>query len=296
MALPTKKGFPMKVLLTGASGFVGGTFQRVYKDTFEIEALNLRTFTTSHNFNDVDCVLHCAALVHQMQGAPEQEYFDVNFELTKKLALAAKESGVKHFVFISTAHVFGDSGHLYNHSERLNETSSCHPFDAYGKSKIAAELFLQSIQDKNFIVSIIRPPMVYGKGAKGNILSLSKLVKALPIIPLGYTKNRRSLVFVGNLCQHIALVIEKKASGIFLPQDPMPLSIQGIVENLARAQEHKVLIIPIPSFVSALLFKLIPKISLRLFGTLAFDSTVSDEKIGYKPKYTTLDGMRDMLS
>ncbi|XGC82271.1 NAD-dependent epimerase/dehydratase family protein [Bdellovibrio bacteriovorus] len=285
-----------RVLVTGSSGFIGGNFIRRHGQDFTIATASLRSTSVEKiDFSSVDSVLHCAALVHQMQGAPESEYFKINYQLTKDLADHAKASGVKQFVFLSTAHVYGDSGNLYNHDERLLENSSCRANDPYGKSKIAAEDYLRSIESQTFKVAIIRPPMVYGKGAKGNILSLLKLVKMFPALPLNFKNNRRSIVFVGNLCQLLALVIQKQESGVFLPQDAKPLSISEIVSILAEAANKKVFLFLPPKFILMALFKLSPKTALRLFGTLAFDNSKTKEVLDYQPKYSTLDGFKNLV-
>lgn len=286
----------IKVLLTGASGFVGSNFIQRHGKDFSITPVSLKTVSPEFlSLSAYDCILHCAALVHQMQGAAEDQYFAINYELTKKLADAAKKAGVPHFVYVSTAHVFGDSGSLYNHSNRMNEHSLCHPHDPYGRSKLAAEKYLQSICDETFTVSIIRPPMVYGRGAKGNIHSLIKLVKYIPAIPLGYKLNARSLVYVGNLCYYISLVVKNKASGIFLPQDRETISIGKLTETILSALGAKRLVFcPHPLILKAL-FSICPNISRRLFGTLALDSRESDKKIDYTAPKSTLEGIREMI-
>ncbi|ASD63968.1 NAD-dependent epimerase/dehydratase family protein [Bdellovibrio bacteriovorus] len=285
-----------KVLLTGASGFVGSNFLQRHGEDFTITTVSLKSSSPeSLNLRGYDCILHCAALVHQMQGAPEDQYFAVNYELTKKLANTAKRAGVPHFVFVSTAHVFGDSGDLYDHARRLDEKSPCHPHDPYGRSKLAAEQYLQSLSDETFKVSIVRPPMVYGKGAKGNILSLIKLVKTVPFMPLGYKENARSIVYVGNLCYQLSLIIQKRAGGIFLPQDREPISIGTLVESIALALKVKRIIFKPPQMLLKALFALTPKVSLRLFGTLAMNSTESDRAIEYKAPMTTLEALQEMI-
>ncbi len=286
----------IKVFLTGASGFVGSNFQQRHGGEFAITTASLRSSSPAEmNLKGYDCVLHCAALVHQMQGAPEEHYFTINYELTKRLADTAKKAGVHHFIYISTAHVFGDSGDLYRHDRRLDEKSPCHPHDPYGKSKLAAEEYLQSISCETFTVSIVRPPMVYGRGAKGNILSLIKLVKKTPFIPLGYKNNARSIIYVGNLCHYLSLVIRKRAGGIFLPQDKEPISIGSLVESITIALKVKRYIFPPPQALLKILFHLTPKISLRLFGTLAMNSEESDKTIDYKAPLSTQEGLTEMI-
>ncbi|MGZ3769083.1 MAG: NAD-dependent epimerase/dehydratase family protein [Bdellovibrio sp.] len=286
-----------KILLTGASGFVGSNFLARYSKNFNIKSVSLRdNAPDSISYEGFDCVVHCAALVHQMKGAPKQEYFQINYELTKKLADRAKTDGVKHFIFLSSAHVFGDSGNLYNHEKTLSEISECIPHDAYGKSKLAAEKYLLSIQGPSFTVSLIRPPMVYGKGAKGNIITLAKLIKVWPLLPFAYTLNKRSIVFVGNLCQFIALTIEKKIPGILLPQDPSPVSIGYLVAEIAHALKVSPILFNIPNILMKIIFRIIPKASVRLFGSLAFDSTRTNERLGYTPFFSTREGLKEMFS
>ncbi|WP_413287803.1 NAD-dependent epimerase/dehydratase family protein [Bdellovibrio sp. HCB337] len=287
----------IKVLLTGASGFVGGRFMKDQGQHFEIQTVDLRKSTPeSLDMSGIHSIVHCAALVHQMQGAPEEKYFDINTELTRRLAQRAKDQGVKQFIFLSTAHVFGDSGTLKNPAPSLNEGTPCHPKDAYGRSKLEAEKNLLEMKSENFVVTIIRPPMVYGKGAKGNLLALAKLVRVAPFLPLKYTLNQRSVIYVGNLCHFIGLAIQAKKSGIFLPQDPQPLSIAELVDGIAKAMDKKTHLFALPFFFYRILFNAVPSISLRLFGSLALDSKGSNTALNYKAPYSTQEGLRDMFS
>lgn len=286
-----------KILLTGSSGFVGGNFLNLYKDQFEFISVSLREQRLDDiNFKGVDCVLHCAALVHQMKGAPENDYFRVNYELTKTLAENAKKAGVEQFIFLSTAHVFGDSGTLYDHEKRFSEDSACSPKDAYGKSKYAAEQFLLSMQNDFFKVAIIRPPMIYGKGAKGNINSLIKLVKLMPFLPLAFPKNKRSVVFIENLCYFIKLVVEKRAQGVLLVQDETPISLEKLIRDIAAALKKSSRIFSPPTLLLKVLFRLFPQKAVRLFGTLALDSKKSNAILGYIPPYSTTEGLKKMVT
>lgn len=289
-------GCPIKkIMVTGSSGFVGGRFVSDFSDKYELQTPNLRLTPVTHlDFSQVDAVVHCAALVHQMQGAPEDKYFKINHDLTLDLAKAAKTNGVRHFIFISTAHVFGDSGSL-DHSKVLSPSSPCNPTDGYGRSKLAAEKSLQEIESEDFKVSIIRPPMVYGEGAKGNLVKLAKLIRRIPILPFGYTKNRRSLVYVGNLTQFIDLVLQTEATGVLLPQDERSLSIKEIAQLIAKALSKKTVFVPIPHvFVKVLAFAL-PKTIHRLYGTLALDPNRSGPMKTYVPQHSTADAFERML-
>lgn len=282
------------LMITGASGFIGSNFIERYKEKYNIIPMDLLKVKPEEiDFNGVDTVLHLAALVHQMQGAPRKKYFEVNTELTKKVAEEAKKQGVKHFVFYSTVKVYGYDGDLYNHNMILNEESECSPVnEPYGESKWEAEKILRNLEDDNFKVGIIRPPMVYGKGVKGNMESLIKLVKLLPILPFNYSKNRRSLVNIENLMYLTTLVIDKEAQGVFLPLDEKNISLKEIVEGIEKAYNLKRINIPMIQPIFWLLTKIKPNIMVRLFGTLQFDNKITREKLGYIPKVKYVEGIK----
>ena len=282
------------LMITGASGFIGSNFIERYKDKYNIIPMDLLKVKPEEiDFNGVDVVLHLAALVHQMQGAPREKYFEVNTELTKRVAEEAKKQGVKHFVFYSTVKVYGYDGDLYNHNMILNEESECNPVnDPYGESKWEAEKILRALENDNFKVGIIRPPMVYGKGVKGNMESLIKLVKLLPILPFNYSKNRRSLVNIENLMYLTTLVIDKEAQGVFLPLDEKNISLKEIIVGIEKAYSLKRINVSMIQPVFWMLTKVKPNIMVRLFGTLQFDNKLTKEKLGYIPKVKYVEGIK----
>ena len=282
------------LMITGASGFIGSNFIERYKDKYNIIPVDLLKIKLEEiDFRGVDTVLHLAALVHQMKGAPREKYFEVNTELTRRVAEEAKKQGVRHFVFYSTVKVYGYDGDLYNHNLILNEESECKPMnDPYGESKWEAEKILRRLENDNFKIGIIRPPMVYGKGVKGNMESLIKLVKMFPILPFNYDKNRRSLVNIENLMYLTALVIDKEASGVFLPLDEKNISLKEIVEGIEKAYDLKRINIPMIQPIFWLLTKMKPNIMVRLFGTLQFDNRLTKEKLGYIAKVKYVEGIK----
>lgn len=282
------------LMITGASGFIGSNFIKRYKEKYNIIPMDLLKVKPEEiDFNGVDTVLHLAALVHQMQGAPREKYFEVNTKLTKKVAEEAKKQGIKHFVFYSIVKVYGYDGDLYNHSMILNEESECNPVnDPYGESKWEAEKILKALENSNFKVGIIRPPMVYGKGVKGNMESLIKFVKLLPILPFNYDKNRRSLVNIENLMYLTTLVIDKEAQGVFLPLDEKNISLKEIVVGIEKAYSLKRINVSMIQPIFWLLTKVKPNIMVRLFGTLQFDNKLTREKLGYIPKVKYVEGIR----
>ena len=285
------------LMITGASGFIGSNFIERYKNKYNVIPVDLLKVKPEQlNFENVDCVLHLAALVHQMNGAPREKYFEINTKLTKRMAEESKKQGVKHFVFYSTVKVYGYDGDLYNHNIILNENSPCNPKnDPYGESKWEAEKILKNLEDENFKVGIIRPPMVYGKGVKGNMKSLIKLIEKLLILPFNYNKNKRSLVNIENLMYLTSLVIDKKAQGVFLPLDEKNLSLKEIVEGIEKAYELKRINISMIQPFFWLFAKIKPNIMVRLYGSLQFENKETKEKLSYIPKISYEDGIRKMI-
>jgi len=279
----------MKVLVTGSNGYLGSSFLNQYNNKYSFENFSLLTQKIEDiNFDKVDVILHCAALVHQKVEHPYEKYHETNVEYPVKLAKLAKQNGVKQFVFISTIAVYGED------DERLDGNTICNPITPYGKSKLEAEKELLKLNDDSFIVSIIRPPMIYGKDAPGNIDSLVKLVKKLSIIPLGGIENKRSFVSVQNLCHLVDLVIEQQKAGVFLASDDEPLSTTRLIELIAKNLDKKIYLIKIP-FFETLLKVAKPSFHKRLYGSLEVDNNITKEKLDLTNPYSLEDGIRLMI-
>lgn len=282
----------LQVLITGATGFIGSHFIRSFSEKYTFKQVNLRNEQIDQlSMDNVDVVLHLAALVHQMNGAPAQQYFTINHNLTMKLARQAKAQKVPHFIYMSTAHVFGHYGNIDNPSKTLNEDSPCDPKDAYGQSKLLAEENLKRLSDDTFKVSLIRAPLVYGPGGKGNLNSLRNLIRIFPFLPFRYQVNKRSLVYVKNLVHFMSLVIDQKKPGLFLAQDKEPISIQQLVELISKSSGFEVVLFKLPKIFFRMLYKVRPYLIQRLFGSFALDSRKTNEVLGYSPIYSTEDGL-----
>lgn len=279
-----------KLLITGSNGFIGNYFINNYKSKYNIKTFSfLKDDINNLNCGDIDVVFHLSALVHQMGGAGAEEYEKVNVNQTLQLAKKAKESGIKHFVFMSTVKVYGEeTNSIYT------ENTVCNPEDDYGKSKLKAEQELQKLEDENFKISIIRTPIVYGYGVKANIKNLINLVNKVPVLPLGKIKNKRSMVYIGNLCHLVDEIIIQKKSGIFLACDDEPLSTSKLIELITKNLDKKKYLIKIPFFES--LLKIVkPSFHKRLYGSLEIDNTITKEKLNLKNPYDVEDGVRLMI-
>ena len=278
------------IVFTGSNGFIGSYFINNYSQKYTIQKFSfLNDNFTLLNLKGVDVVVHLSALVHQMGGANVDEYEKVNVTQTLDLAKKAKESGVGQFVFMSTVKVYGEeTNSIYT------EGSVCIPQDEYGKSKLKAENELLKLEDESFKISIIRTPIVYGYGVKANIKNLINLVNKVPILPFGSIENKRSMVYVGNLCHLIDVVIQNMACGIFLASDDKPLSTTNLIELIAKELHKKVYLVKIPFFES-LLKLLKPSFHKRLYGSLEVDNSLTKEKLKLKNPYSVEDGIKLML-
>lgn len=258
------------LMITGASGFIGSNFIEKYKDEYNIVPVCLiENKPEDLDYTGVDTILHLAALVHQMKGAREEKYFEVNTELTKRLATIAREKGVRHFVFYSTVAVWGTHGY-FEHEKVITLKTSLNPLTPYAKSKYNAEEILNGLISDNFKVSILRPPMVYGKNCPGNMKRLENLVDILPILPFGNDENRRTIVHIDRLLDETNRIIQSEKEGIFIPKDDKDMSIKDIVEYIFREKNKKKILIKLPKSGVKLLHKLKPKVVESLYGSLLF--------------------------
>ncbi len=278
------------ILLTGSNGFIGSYFKTHYNNKYNISTFSFRSDDLKElNLSSTNTIIYLSALVHQMGGASEEEYKKVNITQTLELAKKAKEAGVKHFIFMSTVKVYGEETDIV-----YTESTPCLPQDNYGKSKLEAEKELQKLEDANFKVSIIRTPIVYGYGVKANIQNLIKLVSKIPILPFGNIQNKRSMIYVGNLCYLMNQIILQEKSGIFLASDDKSLSTTKFIELIAKNLNKKVYLINIPFFNTFL--KLVkPSFQKRLYGNLEVDNTKTKELLGLKNPYSTEEGIRSMI-
>jgi len=280
-----------KLLLTGSNGFIGSYFKDHYSHIYQITTFSfLNESLDALNLETADVVVHLSALVHQMVGSSKEKYEKINVTQTLELAQKAKESGVKHFIFMSTVKVYGEETNSV-----YREDSPCHPQDEYGKSKLQAEKELQKLENDVFKISIIRTPIVYGKGVKANILNLINLVKKMPVLPFAHIKNRRSMVYVGNLCAIINRIIVLRKSGIFLASDDRAFSTTEFIHLITLALNKKVLLIAVP-FFPFLLKQIKPSLYKRLYKSLEVDNTFTKKVLEFSNPYSTKEGIKLMIN
>lgn len=278
-----------RILVTGSTGFIGSRLIKFLDDRYEIESVNLRNIDVDHySFKGISAVVHLAGLAHQMKNMDEQEYFKINTDLTLKLALAAKSDGVGHFVFMSTIKVFGlDWSDL-----PISLEVACNPMDAYGRSKLNAEIGLNELASKDFSVTNIRTPLVYGPGVKGNLETVIRLIKNYPLVPFGGIYNRRSMIYVDNLIDLIDHIIFKNKNGTILPSDSVAISTTQLVDEIIGSLNLKTRNFSMPSFFRFIIKLVKPNVYNRIFRSLEIDS--SSEGISFEPKVGFEKGIKKM--
>ncbi len=282
-----------KILLTGATGFIGQRFLEFNAGRFEMATVSFSKTDCSCgiDFYEVKTVLHLAGIAHQMQKIDDQIYFDVNHKKTLELADEAKKMGVRQFIFVSSVKVFGEE----TSEKSLDENSPTDPQDAYGRSKLAAENDLLKMADENFRVAIVRPPLVYGPRVKGNMLKLLQLLEKAKAVPFAGINNRRSMVFVDNLIALFNKIIEKRASGIFIAGDAEPISTSELVVFMAKYSQKSTRNLKIPTFIIKILTLVRPSFVRRLYGSFVVDNSITNEKLGFSPPFSTEFGIEKMV-
>jgi len=279
-----------KLLLTGANGFLGSYFYKQYSIKYDI-----KTFSFVHNqfeslsLKNIDTVIHLGALVHQTQNINDEMYETINVTQTLELAQKAKEDGVQHFIFMSTVKVYGEGSNV-----PYNDVSPCVPLDAYGKSKLKAEQKLQSLGNETFHVSIIRTPIIYGYGVKANMQNLIKLVDKMSFLPFGGIDNKRSFVYIGNLCALIDAIICASKCGVFLAGDDEALSTSELISLIANAKQKKIYLLKVP-FFKVLLKWFKPSFYQRLFESLTVDIKQTNQILNFKNPYSIREGIKKMV-
>jgi nucleoside-diphosphate-sugar epimerase len=281
-----------KILITGSNSFVGRNYIR-YSKNRTVKEISLFDFSPSEiDFSEFNIVIHLAAIVHQSNKIPENEYFTINRDLCVDVAKNSKKAGVKQFVFLSTVKVYGTN---ISGSEPLTEDSLCNPNDSYGKSKLEAENALRLLEDDSFTVSIIRTPLVYGEGVKANMLGIMKLTDLFPVLPFGCINNKRSFTFVENLVGYIDCIIEKRASGLFIAKDMESLSTTDLVILISKYLGKKIVLIRLPDILRKIGWMIVPRIIDRLFESLEMNNNKTLEILKFKPPYSVEEGICRMV-
>lgn len=277
-----------RILVTGKNSFIGNAF-RDYLAQFPeymVDMVSVRDDTfKSMDFSQYDAIFHVAGIAHVDVGkvlAVQRElYYKVNTELTITLAQKAKAEGVRQFIFMSSAIVYGDSAPIGKKKVITKETLPS-PANFYGDSKLKAEEGLRKLESNLFKVVILRPPVIYGKGCKGNYPVLVKFAKKLPVFPK--VENRRSMLYVGNLVEFVRLMIANEESGIFWPCNREYSNTSRLVKMIAAAHGRKILLIPGCGWILKLLRHVSGAVD-KAFGDFVYEKGMGEYRMEYR-KYS----------
>ena len=279
-----------RVLITGKGSYIGTNFCKYleqYPEEYIVEELDMVDGTwKEYDFSNYDVVYHVAGLAHSTPDESQRAlYYKVNTDLAYDVAVKAKESGVKQFIFMSSIIVYG-SGEIGKDRIITKETPLT-PDNFYGDSKKQAEIKIRPLEDENFKLVIVRPPMIYGPGSKGNYPLLAKFAKKTPIFPT--LKSKRSMLYLGNLMEFIKLMIDNNEQGVFLPQNEEYVCSSELVRYIAELSKHRIIFI---GFLNPFI-KLIEKNQYvnKVFGNMMIDKKLSMYKQNYN-KYSFEDSVR----
>lgn len=267
-----------RVLITGANSYIGTSFEKYIKtncpDEYEVCTVDMVDGTWREtDFLGYDCVFHVAGIAHQKETKENAAlYYKINRDLAIETAKKAKKEGVRQFVFLSSMSVYGmDTG-------IITKSTLPNPKSHYGKSKFQAEKAILELADETFVVTILRPPMVYGAGCKGNFNSVERLALKLPVFP--NTKNQRSMIYIDNLTAFLKMSVDDELDGIYMPQNKEYMNTCDMAKWVAEIHNKKLHV----STVMGLLVKiLIPfaDIAKKGFGSLIYHADLEDFNFSY---------------
>lgn len=273
-----------KILITGKNSYIGTSFENWLMrepDKYKVDTVDMKEGSWKEmNFSQYDVVFHVAGIAHIKETTDNQDlYYKVNRDLAYETAQKAKEDGVEQFVFLSSMSVYGIENGVIDKSTPLK------PNSAYGKSKIEAEELINKIQDSSFTVATLRPPMVYGKGCRGNYPRLAGLALKTPIFPK--VDNKRSMIYIDNLSEFVKQLIDNRSGGLFFPQNAEYVNTSEMVRLIAEVHGKR---LRMTKLFNPLLRLLNASTVNKVFGDLVYDMNMSDYEFDYR-----VCGFRDSI-
>ena len=260
----------INVLITGAGSYVGGKIAGYLpRAHYSVRELDVRSGVDASALSGQDVVIHVAGIAHQKETPQNAKlYTKVNRDLAVETAKIAKENGVKQFIFFSSMSVYGmTTGHIDAETRPA-------PVTHYGQSKWEAEQALNMLSDDRFRVAILRPPMIYGPGCRGNYPRLASLARKLPCFP--QVKNQRSMLYIGTLCAFVDNLIQSGRGGLFFPQNREYVNTTDLVVSVARCHRKKLLVVRGFGWLLRLLEKRVGVVG-KVFGSLTYDMAMSKD-------------------
>jgi len=268
-----------KILITGANSYIGMSFEKYmsqWPDRYQVDTVDMIDGSwRDKDFSGYDVVYHVAGIAHSDSGniSPERAklYYAVNSDLTVETAKKAKADGVTQFIFMSSAIVYGESAPI-GKQKMITADTPVSPANSYGDSKVQAENGILPLNDDQFKVVVLRPPMIYGPGSKGNYPILAKLARKLPVFPV--VNNSRSMLYIDNLMEFVRLMVENEEEGIFWPQNKEYSNTSELVALIAAAHGKRILMLQGFGWALKLLGHFTALVN-KAFGSLSYAQEMS---------------------
>lgn len=262
-----------RILITGANSYIGtNVSKKLLEDNnkYHIETLDMKDPNwVNYDFSNFDCIFHVAGIAHiKVSKKSESIYYRINRDLAFKTAEKAKNAGVKQFIFLSTMSVYGLNKGIITPNTKPN------PRDAYGRSKYEAEQLISRLEDDNYKIVILRPPMVYGYNSPGNYNKLAKMSLKLPFYPK--INNKRSMLYIENLAIYIKHYIDNDLSGLFFPQNKEYTNTSNLISKIRILNGKKVRSYKILNLIVYLLMPFSSSLK-KIFQSLIYSNDINDE-------------------
>lgn len=287
-----------KILITGKSSYIGRKLQeysQIHYPKLKMDAISVRDDAwKERDFSAYDVIIHLAGIAHsdveKMTSEREAEYYRVNTELTLSVAEQAKREGVKQFVFASSMIIYGES--KCSVDRIIDSKTIPKPINAYGDSKWKADVAIREMADNKFKIAILRLPMVYGPECRGNFRTLERIASMIPVFP--DVGNRRSMIYIDNLCEFICLLVCKEKYGIFFPQNAEYINTARLIKEMGKVKGRRICITSKLTGLVNIASKLPGKTGRmvnKAFGSMIYDMQLSK----YDDMEYQLVGFRDSL-
>lgn len=270
-----------KILITGKDSYIGTSLEKwlsQWPDKYTVDTVDMTSASWKEkDFSKYDVVFHVAGIAH-VSSDPKLKnlYYKVNRDLTIATARKAKNEGVQQFIFMSSIIVYGDS----SSSKRVIDRNTVPtPSNFYGNSKLQAEEGIKHLESDDFKIVVLRPPMIYGKGSKGNYPRLANMAKKIPVFP--DIDNERSMLHIDNLCEFIKVMIDYEETGLYFPQNKEYVKTSELVKTIADVHGKKIMMTKVFNPALRLMFGI--GIVNKVFGNLVYEKSMSDyDKANYR--------------
>lgn len=290
-----------RVLITGKGSYIGTQVEVWLRNAgHDVDVLDMMGDEwKNYDFSGYDSVYHVAGIAHADISNVSEEtkklYYHVNCDLAVETAKKALNAGVKQFVYMSSLLVYGDSGTgSYKNIRYINKDTEPSSTNFYGDSKWQAEIKLRELDSESFHIAILRPPMIYGAGCKGNYNGMHSIAMKVPCFP--DFNNVRSVLFIGNLCEFVRLLVEDGKGGIFWPQNKEYVKTSDFIREISIAHKKKRWItsglnwlVPVCAHVPGK----VSKLANKAFGSLYVDNNMSNAFDGKYQIFSFSESIRE---